>query len=82
VLVRAASLPEAAFEQAWPSSLLERTGLPVREARFRNSRLAHKAHRGAAPHWPVSAGFGWLMLTVAAVLLGVALLVALVVALT
>lgn len=82
VLVRGTTLPRAAFEQAWPASLLERTGLPVQEAEFRNSRLAQKAHRGAAPHWPLTAGFGWLLLTATACLLGIALLVALVVALS
>lgn len=82
VLVRGTSLPRGAFDQAWPASLLARTGLPVQEAEFRNSRLAHKAHRGAAPHWPVTAGFGWLLLTTTTCLLAVAALVALVVALT
>lgn len=82
VLARAAMLPQAAFEQAWPTSLLARTGLPVQEARFRNSRTAQRAHRGAAPHWPVTAGFGWLLLTVTTSLLVVVLLVSVVVALT
>lgn len=53
--------------------LLARTGLPVQEARFRNSRTAQRAHRGAAPHWPMTAGFGWLLPTVSASLLAVGL---------
>jgi hypothetical protein len=78
VLARSLPLPQPLFEQMWPFSLLDSTGLPVREERFRNTRLAQKAHPGAAPLWPVTAGYGWLMLTVLlclAVLGGLATLV-------
>ena len=64
VLVRSTMLPQLLFDQMWPLPLLESTGLPVREERFRNTRLAHRAHPGAAPLWPLTAGYGWFLLTV------------------
>ncbi|MGY1688853.1 hypothetical protein [Geodermatophilus sp. SYSU D01105] len=82
VLARSGMLAQALFDQAWPMGLLESTGLPVREERFRNTRLAQKAHPGTAPLWPLTAGYGWFLLSVAtlvALLFGV---VAAVVALT
>jgi hypothetical protein len=79
VLARSTMVPQVLFEQMWPFDLLDATGLPVQEERFRNSRLAQKAHRGAAPHWPVTAGFGWLMLTTSTAIGLVAALVTLVV---
>jgi hypothetical protein len=82
VLARSAMLTQALFDQAWPMGLLESTGLPVREERFRNTRLAHKAHPGAAPLWPFTAGYFWFLLaigTIVAVFFG---LLAVVVAIT
>jgi hypothetical protein len=73
VLARSGLLTQALFDQAWPMSLLESTGLPAREERFRNTRLAQKAHPGAAPLWPLTAGYLWFLLTIGtivAVLLG------------
>jgi hypothetical protein len=68
VVARSTLLPQPLFEQMWPFDLLDATGLPVREERFRNTRLAQQAHPGTAPLWPITAGFGWLMLTVVVVL--------------
>ena len=81
VLTRSLMVPQTLFDQMWPSSLLQSTGLPVREERFRNTRLAQKAHPGAAPLWPVTAGYGWLLLTVFTVLAASAGVIAAVVAL-
>ena len=75
VLVRTEQQPQVVFEQAWPFSVLDAGGLPVREQRFRNTRLLQEAHPGAARLWPLSAGVGWFMLTVGG---AVALLMALV----
>jgi hypothetical protein len=78
VLARSLLLPQPLFEQMWPFSLLDSTGLPVREERFGNTRLAQRAHPGAAPLWPVTAGWGWFLLTLLvclAVLGGLATLV-------
>jgi hypothetical protein len=72
VLARSGTLTQALFDQAWPMSLLESTGLPVREERFRNTRVAQKAHPGVAPLWPLTAGYFWFLLTIGMV---VALLV-------
>jgi hypothetical protein len=62
VLARSRLLPQYAFEQMWPFSVLDASGLPVTEERFANTRLVQKAHPGAAPLWPFTAGYGWLML--------------------
>ncbi|MGY1703942.1 hypothetical protein ACI79C_05150 [Geodermatophilus sp. SYSU D00697] len=67
VLARSGMLTQVLFDQAWPMGLLKSTGLPVREERFRNTRLAQKAHPGAAPLWPLTAGFYWFLLTVATI---------------
>ena len=78
VLGRSLLLPQPLVEQMWPVGLLDGTGLPVREERFRNTRLAQRAHPGAAPMWPVTAGWGWFLLTALvtlAVLAGLATLV-------
>jgi hypothetical protein len=82
VLARSGMLTQVLFEQAWPMGLLESTGLPVREERFRNTRLAQKAHPGAAPLWPLTAGFYWFVLTVATIVALLFGVVAAVVALT
>lgn len=79
VLAKSLMVPQALFEQMWPFDLLDATGLPVREARFKNTRLAQKAHPGAAALWMVTAGFGWLMLTTFTAIAVVAALVTLVV---
>ncbi|RBY96708.1 hypothetical protein DQ237_08880 [Blastococcus sp. TF02-8] len=82
VLARSRLLPQYAFEQMWPFSVLDASGLPVIEERFANTRRVQKAHRGAAPLWPWTAGYWWLMLAsfaVAAVVIG---LIALVIVLT
>jgi hypothetical protein len=82
VLARSRLLPQYAFEQMWPFSVLDASGLPVTEEWFDNIRLAQKAHPGAAPLWLFTAGYGWLLLasfTFTAVLFG---LIALVVVLT
>jgi hypothetical protein len=81
VLARSLMVPQVLFDQMWPFPVLEASGLPVREERFRNTRLAQKAHPGAAPMWPVTAGYGWLLLTVFTVLAVVFGLMALIVAL-
>jgi hypothetical protein len=78
VLARSLSLPQTLFEQMWPFDLLDRAGLPMREERFRNTRLMHAALPGSAPPWPLTAGYGWFLLTVTAglaVLFGLATLV-------
>lgn len=62
-LARSRLLPQYAFEQMWPFPVLDASGLPVTEERFANTRLVQKAHRGAAPLWPWTAGYGWLMLS-------------------
>ena len=51
----------------------------MREERFRNTRLAQQAHPGAAPLWPLTAGFGWLLLSTAVAIALVVGVVALVV---
>jgi hypothetical protein len=68
VLVRSGQHTQAVFDRAWPLAVLDASGLPVREERFRNTRLAQQAHRGAAPFWPLTAGLGWFALS-----LGIAL---------
>jgi hypothetical protein len=62
-LARSLLLRQYAFEQMWPFPVLDASGLPVTEERFTNTRLAQKAHRGAAPLWPLTAGYGWLLLS-------------------
>jgi hypothetical protein len=77
VLARSMVLQQDLFFQMWPYSVLDRSGLPATEERFHNTRLLQKAHRGAAPSWPFTAGYGWLLLTCAvlvAVLFGAAAL--------
>jgi hypothetical protein len=48
VLARSGMLTQVLFDQAWPMGLLESTGLPVREERFRNTRLPRR-HTPAPP---------------------------------
>ena len=80
-LVRSGALTGVLFDQAWPYDLLTGCGLPVSEQRFRSTRHLQAAHPGAAPAWPLTAGFGWFVLTVALALLVLAGLAAGVVAL-
>lgn len=63
VLARTEQQPQVVFEQAWPFSVLDASGLPVREQRFHNTRLAQKTFPGAARAWPLTAGRGWFLLT-------------------
>jgi len=79
VLARSGVLPQEAFAQAWPTDVLESSGLPVREERFRNTRLLQKRYRGAAPLWPVTSGFLWFLGTFVLLLLLLGLLGALVI---
>lgn len=81
-LVRSSVLTGVLFDQAWPYDLLITCGLPVSEQRFRSTRVLQAAHPGAAPLWPLTAGFGWFVLTVSLALLALAGLAAGVVALT
>ena len=69
VVARSAQVPQSVFDQAWPIAVLRQSGLPVTEKRFKNTRLLHKAHRGAAPLWPLTAGYFWFLLTITVVLL-------------
>ena len=82
VLARSRLLPQYAFEQMWPFSVLDASGLPVAEERFANTRLAQRAHPGAAPLWPFTAGPGWLLLTNLGITALLFALIALVVVLT
>ena len=78
VLARSLLPPRPLLEQMWPVGLLDGTGLPVREEHFANTRLAQRAHPGAAPMWPITAGWGWFFVTVSlclALLAGLATLV-------
>lgn len=82
VLARSLLLPQELFDQAWPRTLLEQSGLPVSEERFRNTRVAESAHAGTAPLWPLTAGYGWFLLTVGSAVAAVIALLVLVLALT
>ena len=80
VLARTEQQPQAVFEQAWSFDVLDRSGLPVREQRFANTRLAQKAFPGTARMWPLTAGVGWFFLTVGGTIAVLLALLALVVA--
>lgn len=81
VLLRSKLLTQELFDEAWPLTLLRTSGLPAREERFGSTRVLQRAHRGAAPLWPLTAGFGWFLLSTLVVVLGLLGLVALLVAL-
>lgn len=72
VLARSAQVPQNVFDQAWPIAVLRQSGLPVAEERFKNTRLLQRTHRGAAPLWPLTAGYLWFLLSITVVLLLVA----------
>ena len=63
VLARSRLAPKEVLEQLWPLDAFDGTGLPVRAEEFRNTRVKQRAHPGAAPAWPFTAGVGWLQLT-------------------
>jgi hypothetical protein len=62
VIARSRLVQQDVFFQTWPYPVLDASGLPVREVRYRNSRLVQKAHPGAAPSWPFTAGYCWMLL--------------------
>jgi len=62
VLARSLLAPQEVLEQFWPLDAFDGTGLPVRAEEFRNTRLLQRAHPGAAPAWPFTAGYFWLQL--------------------
>ncbi len=82
VLARSRLVQQAILFQMWPYQVLDACGLPVREVRYRNSRLVQKAHPGATPSWPFTAGYYWLLLTTAVLTAALFGLMALVVVLT
>jgi hypothetical protein len=78
VLARSMVVNQRIFEHMWPFGALDAAGLPVREERFTNTRRLQKTHPGAAPTWPFTAGYGWVVLSsmaIAALIIGVAALV-------
>ncbi len=80
VVVRSRLLPQELFDEAWPLTLLRTSGVPAREEGFASTRVLQQAHRGAAPLWLLTAGFGWFLLTVLVVVLALLGVVALLVA--
>ena len=82
VLARSRLVQQAVLFQMWPYLVLDACGLPVREVRYRNSRLVQKAHPGAAPSWPFTAGYFWLLLATSVLTSAFVGLMALVVVLT
>lgn len=75
VLARSRLLSHDLLHETWPDAVLEASGLPIREAQFKNTRLVQKAHRGAAWSWPFTAGYCWMMLSILVLLGLLALLV-------
>jgi hypothetical protein len=64
VLGRSRLLSYDLLHETWPDAVLEASGLQVREAQFKNTRLVQKAHRGAAWSWPFTAGYCWMALAI------------------
>ena len=82
VLARSRLVRQSILFQMWPYRVLDACGLSVKEVRYRNSRLVQKEHPGAAPSWPFTAGYYWLLLTNAVLISAFVGLMALVIVLT